>query len=187
MDRQELIGQLQRFKQACYDKNYIDGELYLDEAYPGIVSTSYIVNMVAQKQWLDDTRSGKILDRLIDVLWETTAPAIRKNIFTLNIMTLEEMVNSERQRDRKRAATNPGLTAEQIKKLFHDPKILVKREIINHIQTGELPKQLLKQLFETDDEGIKGLLIRRIRKGDKVSDDVFKDPALKLKYIPNAI
>lgn len=187
MDRQELIGQLQRFKQACYDKNYIDGELYLDEAYPGIVPTSYIVNMVAQKQWLDDTRSGNILDRLIDVLWETTVPAIRKNIFTLNIMTLEEMVNSERQRDRKRAATNPGLTAEQIKKLFHDPKILVKREIINHIQTGALTEQLMQQLFETDDEGIKGLLISRIRQDGDLMERVLKNSGLKLKYLQNTI
>jgi hypothetical protein len=90
MDREELIGKLQDFKQACCDKGYIEGELYLEEAYPGIVPASFIVNMIAQKQWLDATYSGKALDQLIDVLWDTTDAKTRENIFTLSIYGEDE-------------------------------------------------------------------------------------------------
>ncbi|SJM94477.1 hypothetical protein CRENPOLYSF2_400017 [Crenothrix polyspora] len=91
MDKNELIGKLQDFKQACYDKGYIENELYLQEAYPGVIPTSFIVNMIAKKQWLDRAvHRGKALDQLIDVLWETTEAKTRENIFTLSIYGEDE-------------------------------------------------------------------------------------------------
>lgn len=86
MDRKELISKLQAFKQACYDKGYIEDGLYLEDAYPGLVPTSFIVFMIAKEQWLDTVAStGTALDQLVDVLWETTDAKTRENIFTLSI------------------------------------------------------------------------------------------------------
>lgn len=90
MDRKELESKLQNFKQACYDNGYIEDKLYFDEAYPGVVPTSFIVNMIAKKQWLDNTYRGKALDQLIDVLWKTTDAKTRENIFTLSIYGEDE-------------------------------------------------------------------------------------------------
>lgn len=183
MDRDELMGKLQGFKKACYDKGYIDGELYLDEAYPGIVPTSFIVSMIAKKQWLDTTNSGDGLDQLIDILWETTTPETRKNIFTLSFLTLDEMVNSDRQSDREKAATNPDLTSEQIEKLFHDKKPSVRYKIINHIKTALLTEQQIRHVFETDDKDIIALLLKRIHEDKDIEKLIFANKDLKIIFL----
>jgi hypothetical protein len=86
MDRKELISKLETFKQTCHDKGYIKGEIYLDEAYPGIIPTSFIVKMLANQSWLDGMGSpGKALRELLEVLWETTDAKTRENVFTLSI------------------------------------------------------------------------------------------------------
>ena len=86
MDRKELNLELQVFKQACQDKGYIVGELYFDEAYPGMVPTPLIVKMMVRQAWMGSMSSeGKALDTLIDMLWETTGAEIRKNVFVLSI------------------------------------------------------------------------------------------------------
>lgn len=91
MDRQELMGKLQDFKQVCLNRGYIDSVLYLTEAYPGLIPTSFVVNMVAKKAWLDTAVSrGMALDQLIDVLWETTTAKPREDIFTLSIYGEDE-------------------------------------------------------------------------------------------------
>lgn len=91
MDKNELISKLQDFKQVCHDKGFIEGELYLQEAYPTVIPTSFIVNMVVNQKWLDSMLSrGRALDQLIDVLWDTTEAKTREDIFTLSIYGEDE-------------------------------------------------------------------------------------------------
>ena len=91
MDREQLNIELQAFKHACQNKGYIVGELYFDEAYPGMVPTPLIVKMMVSQAWMDSMSSeGKALDTLIDMLWETTEADIRKNVFVLSIYNEDE-------------------------------------------------------------------------------------------------
>jgi len=91
MDRKELNIELQDFKQVCQNKGYIVGELYFDEAYPGVVPTPLVVKMRVKQSWLESMSSeGRALDTLIDVLWETTDAEIRKNVFVLSIYNEDE-------------------------------------------------------------------------------------------------
>ncbi len=91
MGRKELNLELQAFKQACQNKGYIVGELYFDEAYPGMIPTPLIVKMMVKQNWIDSVSSeGKALDTLIDMLWETTDAEIRKNVFVLSIYNEHE-------------------------------------------------------------------------------------------------
>jgi len=91
MDRKELAIKLENFKQACQAKGYITGELYFDEAYPGDTSSSFIVKMIVKKSWMDTMSStGKALDALIDVLWDTTEPKTRASVHVLSIYNEDE-------------------------------------------------------------------------------------------------
>jgi hypothetical protein len=86
MDSKELAVKLETFKQTCQDKGYIIGDLYFDEAYPGIKSTSYIVKMMVKKSWMDTlSSSGKALRQLLEVLFETTDAKTRESVFTISI------------------------------------------------------------------------------------------------------
>ena len=170
MDRNELINKLQGFKKVCSENGYIYDDFTIDEAYPDVVPTSFIVNVVAKKSWLYSTVS-EALDKLIDVLWNTAEKETRKSVFTLSIYTLDEMVNSERTRDREQVATNPDLTPEQIKKLFVDEKkSSVKQKIINNIQTGELTAQQIHNFLDAKVDTITKLLVTRYE-GDKKFQD----------------
>jgi hypothetical protein len=182
MDREELINKLQVFKKTCSEKGYIYDELTFDEAYPDIVPTSFIVNVVAKKSWLYST-IGEALDKLIDVLWDTAEKKTRESVFTLSLYTLEEMVNSERLRDREQVATNPDLTSEQIEKLFRDPKISVKQKIINNIQTGELTEGQILRLLAINDKAINDLLNKRFSKDKDFSELVLSKAELKAKMV----
>jgi hypothetical protein len=117
MDIKELTNNLKTFVENCSNDNYIYNELSFDEAYPDITPTSFIVNLVAKKSWEYPT-IGQALDTLTDTLRVTIEPEIRRNIFTLSLYTIDEMVNSQKKRDWEQIATNPDLTPEQIKKLF---------------------------------------------------------------------
>jgi len=91
MDKTELDIKLQGFKKSCHDKGYIIGELYFDEAYPGMIPTALIVKMRVKKSWMDTMSSrGKALDELIDVLWDTTTAKIRENVHVLAIYDEDE-------------------------------------------------------------------------------------------------
>ena len=183
MDREELINKLQVFKKTCSEKGYIYDELTFDEAYPDIVPTSFIVNVVAKKSWLYST-IGEALDKLIDVLWDTAEKKTRENVFTLSLYTLEEMVNSERLRDREQVATNPDLTSEQIKKLFVDEKkSSVKQKIIENIQTGCLTKQQILNLIATENSSIKSLLLARYSSDKDFNEFCLSDSELRLTFL----
>ncbi len=91
MDKQELVAKLENFKQTCQQQGYIIGDLYLDEAYPGDSSTSYVVKMVVDKTWMDtQSSSGKALHRLLEVLFESTDAKTREKVFTLCIYNEDE-------------------------------------------------------------------------------------------------
>ena len=91
MDKKELNFKLQDFKKSCYDKDYILGDLYFDEAYPGMIPTALIVKMRVKQSWMNTLSSrGKALDELIDVLWDTTTAETRKNVHVLAIFDESE-------------------------------------------------------------------------------------------------
>ena len=90
MDKQELTGKLERFKKVCSENGYIEDKIDLEEAYPGMVPTSFIVNVLGKKDWLDKTYSGQALKQLIRVLWDTTDAQTRENIFTISIYGEDE-------------------------------------------------------------------------------------------------
>lgn len=90
MDRTSLKNKLESFKQTCQERNYIEGDFYLDEAYLGDDS-SYVVKMVIKQSWLDKLGSrGKALEELIRTLFDTTEPKTRESIFTLAVYSENE-------------------------------------------------------------------------------------------------
>jgi hypothetical protein len=183
MDREELINKLQVFKKTCSEKGYIYDELTFDEAYPDIVPTSFIVNVVAKKSWLYST-IGEALDKLIDVLWDTAEKKTRESVFTLSLYTLEEMVNSEKIRDREQAATNPDLTLEQIEKLRVDKENSVSNRVaITHIKASELTNKELHRIFDTNDDSIIALLNKRFSEDKDFSELVLSKEELKAKMV----
>lgn len=104
MDRNELAIELDVFKRTCQAKGYIEGELYFDEAYPGLIPTSFIVKMMVKKAWMDTMQTrGQALDKLIDVLWETTTPEIRANVHVLSIYDEDEADLLQQQLHREAA------------------------------------------------------------------------------------
>lgn len=91
MDRKELAMKLEDFKKTCQDKGFIMGDLYFDEAVPGMRPSSFIVKMMVKKAWMDTMSStGKALDVLTDVLWDTTEAKTRESIFVLSIYNENE-------------------------------------------------------------------------------------------------
>lgn len=91
MDREELAVKLEGFKHICQNSGYIVDDLYFEEAYPGCKPTSFIVKMIAKKPWLDTMRNtGNALDKLIDVLWDTTDAKTRENVHVLSLYGEDE-------------------------------------------------------------------------------------------------
>lgn len=143
MNKAELENELQEFEKVCYSEGYIYDALSFDEAYLGVVPTSFIVNVVAKKSWTYANFS-KALDKLIEILWKTTEAKTRENIFTLSLYTIDEMVNSEKKRDWEQIATNPDLTPEQIKKLFNtEDKNVIALFIKRYSEDSDFEKLIL--------------------------------------------
>ena len=187
MNCNELEVDLQDFKEACYDKGYIYNQLTFDEAYLGVIPTPFIVNMVRQKTWEYLTIS-KALDKLIEVLWDKAKLETRKNVFTLSLYTIDEMVNSERKRNREQIATNPDLTSEQIEKLYYDKKKSVRdRVIIKHKETSALTKKQIYSIFDIDDDITIKLLKERLAKDESLEKFACKDKYLKFKMLQYTI
>ncbi|MDQ7091233.1 MAG: hypothetical protein Q9M50_11455 [Methylococcales bacterium] len=88
MDEEEKLSfNLREFKEACQDKGYIIGQLYFDEAKVNGVPASFIVKMMVKKEWIDimGGNRDRIIDVLIDVLWETTTFETRESVYLLSI------------------------------------------------------------------------------------------------------
>lgn len=187
MNSEELKNKLQDFKQVCCEKKYIYDDLTFDEAYPGIEPTSFIVNMVVQKT-LNDLSRSKMLDKFIKILWDKTKKETRENIFTLNFHTIDEMVNSERKKDRAQISINPDLTPEQIEKLSFDPeKSVSDKVIIAHKKTSELTKKEMYRIFDTNDDENIDLLTKRLSEDKYFKKRAFQDEYLKLKVLQYTI
>ena len=84
MDRNELETSLQPFKKACLTKGRPLADMCVFEAYPGDVSTSYIIQIKAD--WVENMDCSEAIDFLFDVLWETVEENIRKYIFSIEIL-----------------------------------------------------------------------------------------------------
>jgi len=83
MDRTKLNIALNKFSAYAAKNGYPLKNLCLEEAYPGVISTSYIVHVTAP--WLINMSYSAALDILIDFLWITVAEQDRKRIFLLNM------------------------------------------------------------------------------------------------------
>jgi len=87
MNEEELEFHLKDFKQACQEKGFIIGQLYFDEAKVDKTPAPFIVKMMVKKEWIDimGGNRDRIIDVLIDVLWETTNFETRESVYLLNI------------------------------------------------------------------------------------------------------
>ncbi len=92
MDRKELTKKLQPFLQECKSRGYPLRDLCLEEAYPGVVSTSFIVQVVAE--WVDELGScSQALDILTAILWDTVDEQTRRHIFALYILDNQDLLH----------------------------------------------------------------------------------------------
>ncbi len=92
MDQTELTNKLQPFIAACEKQGYPLKDLCLEEAYPGVASSSFIVKVVAL--WVDDLGScSEALDILLAILWETVNEQTRRHIFALYILDDQDLLH----------------------------------------------------------------------------------------------
>lgn len=83
MDRTQLNIALNKFLAYAAKNGYPLENLCLEEAFPGDVSTSYIVHITAP--WVSSMTCSAALDILIDFLWITIEEQDRRQIFSLSI------------------------------------------------------------------------------------------------------
>ena len=164
----ELIEKLQDFKNKCRKKGYIQGDLYIDEAYPGMIPTSFIVNLLPKKQWLDNINRGKALDLLIEALCDTTEPKIRENIFTLRMLSIED------------------LSSEQMIRLYYDNYETYNPDrpmLIDFIKTGTLTEHQIRRIFATVNSEIIGLLVQN----KNAQEVAYRFSDLKVKWLQSTM
>lgn len=91
MDRNQLEVSLQPFKEACFDKGRPLSDMCVFEAYPGDISTSYIIQVKAD--WVEDMDCSDAIDFLFDTLWETVEENVRKYIFSIEILDSNDQLH----------------------------------------------------------------------------------------------
>jgi hypothetical protein len=91
MDRAELKISLKPFQDRCAEKGRPVVDFCLEEAFPGDISTSYIIQVKAP--WVDETYCSEALDFLFDTLWETTEEELRKKIFSILILDSRDQLH----------------------------------------------------------------------------------------------
>ena len=84
MDRKKLEKSLQLFKEACQKVGRPLNDICIYEAYPGDVSTSYIIQVKAP--WVDEMDCSEAIEFLFDILWENSDENVRKHIFSIEIL-----------------------------------------------------------------------------------------------------
>lgn len=84
MDRKQLEISLRPFREACSANERPLVDMCVFEAYPGDISTSYIIQVKAE--WVDEMDCSEAIDFLFDTLWETADVNIRKHIFSIEIL-----------------------------------------------------------------------------------------------------
>lgn len=91
MDRNQLEVSLQSFRKACQAKGRPLTDMCIIEAYPGDVSTSYIVQVKAN--WVEEMDCSEAIDFLIDILWETSDEKVRKRIFSIEVLDKNDQLH----------------------------------------------------------------------------------------------
>ena len=91
MDRNELEINLQPFREACQTKGKPLIDMCIVEAYPGDISTSFIIQVKAD--WIDDLACSEALDFLFDTLWETSDESTRKHIFSIEVLDSNDQLH----------------------------------------------------------------------------------------------
>jgi hypothetical protein len=91
MDSEQLKLSLKSFVEECAAQGKPLTNVCVRPAYPGDSSSSFIVEVKAD--WIDDMTCSPVLDFLYDVLFATTTPQIRQNIFTILILDSTEQVH----------------------------------------------------------------------------------------------
>lgn len=84
MDRKQLIELLRPFRSKCAEKGKPLTDICVEEAFPGDLSTSYIIQVKAP--WVDDMDCSGAIDFLFDTLWETTNEETRKKVFSIQVL-----------------------------------------------------------------------------------------------------
>lgn len=84
MDRTKLKELLQPFQALCAEKGKPLSGICVEDAFPGDVSTSFIIQVKAP--WVDGMGCSDAIDFLFDTLWETTTEDIRKKVFSIQVL-----------------------------------------------------------------------------------------------------
>lgn len=84
MDREKLKDLLQPFQNKCKKKGMPVSDICIEEAFPGDISTSFIIQVKAP--WVDNMDCSGAIDFLFDTLWETTDEETRKKIFSIQVL-----------------------------------------------------------------------------------------------------
>jgi len=95
MDRSELKNLLEPFRLKCTEIGRPLADVCLEEAFPGDVSTSYIMQVKAE--WIDGLPCYAVLDVLFDVLWETTDEMVRRKIFSIQVLDGRQATHCEQE------------------------------------------------------------------------------------------
>lgn len=80
--------ELENFKQACIKQGCIDEDkeyLIVEESFPGMQPTSFIVNVLVRNEWLKDKSHRDALEELEELLYKTTDEQTLKNILTIRL------------------------------------------------------------------------------------------------------
>ncbi len=91
MDRNQLENSLHSFKDACQTKGRPLADMCIFEAYPGDISTSYIIQVKAD--WVEEMDCSVAIGFLFDTLWETSDENIRKHIFSIEILDSNDQLH----------------------------------------------------------------------------------------------
>lgn len=91
MDRNKLEISLQSFREACRSKGKPLSDMCIFEAYPGDISTSYIIQVKAT--WVEEMDCSVAIDFLFDTLWETSDENIRKHIFSIEVLDKNDQLH----------------------------------------------------------------------------------------------
>jgi hypothetical protein len=91
MDRAELEKNLEGFKQACIAKGYVDTDkeaLIIEESFPSMKPTSFIVNVMVRDEWLKGKHHRTALKELDELLYKTANEQTLENILALRFLNL---------------------------------------------------------------------------------------------------
>ena len=84
MDSKQLEANLKSFIDACKTKGRPLADFCIIEAYPGDISTSYIIQVKAD--WIEEMDCSEAIEFLFDTLWETSDEDVRKHIFSIEVL-----------------------------------------------------------------------------------------------------